>query len=209
MVAAHAGDRVDDFSARAVVPTDQLEIGDSWARIPYGTALDLGGCGKGFAGDMLADIADSFPELRGYWFSLGGDIVAAGCDTAGRPWTIGIENTVHDQPPTVAVTIAPLQGHYAVATSSIVKRTGLKDGVPWHHIIDPRTNQPAKAAFATASVSTVLGLQADVLASCLLLLPASEATAFAQIHGATGLLLQAFDGGVITWGAIHRAPTPA
>jgi len=204
MVAAHAHDQVDDYSNRSVVSPDKLKVGDNWASIPYGTAIDLGGCGKGYAGDLLADLIDARSDIQGYWFSLGGDIVARGLDEQGSPWVIQVEDTA---------TSSGIAGQcetsgrerYAVATSSILRRKGVKDGRAWHHIIDPRTNQPARTDTATASVCARTALVADVLASCAVILDSEQAVDFVMPRGATGALLQPKQLGFITY---HGDLTP-
>ena len=76
-VSEYANDSQDDYSKLTVVSLDCLQIGDDWASIPYGTAIDLGGCGKGYLADLLAD--NEIPEwVKGYWFSIGGDVVGEG-----------------------------------------------------------------------------------------------------------------------------------
>lgn len=74
LVKGYEQDSQDDHSHKVVAPVERLEIGDGWARIPFGTAIDLGGCGKGYLADVLAGMVPSY--IHGYWFSLGGDIAA-------------------------------------------------------------------------------------------------------------------------------------
>lgn len=202
MVAAHSKDVVDDYADRGVAKAEQLEIGDTWARIPYGSAIDLGGSGKGYAADLLADIADTFPAIQGYWFSLGGDIIVNGLNEKGTPWIIGIEDTVHPNTTMAGQAVAPVDGRSAVATSSVLRRTGVKAGKAWHHIIDPRTGQPAVTDTATASIFAKTAVLADVLAKCALLLPSVEVEAYVRARGARGLLLQTKSRVLTTWGAI-------
>jgi thiamine biosynthesis lipoprotein len=206
MVAAHSTDTVDDFSERGMALPDQLEISDSWARIPYGTALDLGGCGKGFIGDLLADLADSFTELTGYWFSLGGDVVTGGLDESGKPWVVQIEMTASKSPQSSACVIVPNAERYAVATSSVTRRKGGKGASSWHHIIDPRTGRSAETDLLTASICARTALIADVLASCAIIL-GSTAKAELADKGALGGVLQARDKAVHKWGKlVHVKP---
>lgn len=206
LVSAHRDDLVDDFSQRSVTTADHLEIGDSWARIPYGTAIDLGGCGKGFAGDMLADAAEAFPGVEGFWFSLGGDVVTGGLSEGGTPWIIDIEDLREDHQGRAGRIHAPDTGRYAVATSSITQRQGVHRGRKWHHIIDPRTNLPAVTETATATVGARRALVADVLASCALILAPPDALRLMPKKGALGVLLQGKDGTLRRRGAItvHR-----
>lgn len=201
-VSAHRQDAVDNYSERRVVPIDHLDIGPTWARIPEGTALDMGGCGKGFLCDRLAELAASLDEVRGYYVSLGGDVVVGGCTEDGKQWTVGIEHSV-DQSASLAGIVAPSYNKaYAVATSSVLYRKGNKNGTDWHHIIDPRTGQPAQSAFVTASIAASSGLIADVAASCVLMLDEHEALQLVDAMGACGLLLQRADGSMIRWGDI-------
>lgn len=166
---AHAGDQSDDHSAKAVVAVDALEIGDDWATIPYGTAIELGGCGKGYIGDRLADIASTDSRLQGFWFSLGGDVVAGGCDESNDNWVVYIQPDP-DEPTLLGEARANGRAIFAVATSTTRRRRGVHQGKAWHHIIDPRNGRPADSGLTVATVCGRQLLSADVLASCLIVL---------------------------------------
>lgn len=193
MVAAHSDDEADDFSSRSVVAPERLQLTKETATIPYGTAIDLGGIGKGYLGDQLADYADSLSELNGYWFSLGGDIVASGQDANGEGWQIQVEDTARAQ--AIAGTAASKKSNrHAVATSSSLRRTGKSGGKTWHHIIDPRTNKPSESNVVTASIHAGSLCLADILASCAVILGSDVAPSFCTDRGATGTLLQTGQG---------------
>lgn len=202
-VSAHKDDVVDDFSDRSVPSPDGLELGGDWARIPYGSAVDLGGCGKGFAGDMLADMAAEFPALQGFWFSLGGDVVMGGRSETGELWSVDIEDLREGHSGMAGRAKAPGAARFAVATSSITLRKGVHNGQTWHHIIDPRTNKPAHAITATASVCTGRLLEADVFASCAIILSPDESLHFMKAKNAQGLLLQGVNGSLTEWGCVR------
>jgi thiamine biosynthesis lipoprotein len=202
MVAAHAHDPVDDFSSRHVVPFDRLVIKSDSASIPYGTAIDFGGIGKGYLADKLASFTGELSGLSGFWFSLGGDIITGGKDGDGKPWLIHIEDTAN-KPVGYAGSIRASGSHtIAVATSSILRRTGAKEGKSWHHIIDPRTNLPAQSDVATASISCESALLADTLASCAIIVGNQGAIPLAESNHATGVLLQLKNGQKQAWGEI-------
>jgi FAD:protein FMN transferase len=189
-VEAYAADRQDDFSKRAVVPVDHLQIGDNWAVIPYGTAIDLGGCGKGYLADQLAD-NDVPAWVAGYWFSIGGDVVGAGVDILGQPWNIAIQGA-HE---TAASNwqVQTTGARFAAATSGTMIRQGTSGGRDWHHLIDPRTLQPAVSDTSMATVYTVSAVQADVLASCAIILGSHEAVTFLKKHSVVAACLQGTD----------------
>lgn len=168
--------------------------GEDWVRIPYGTAIDLGGCGKGYIGDQLADM---MPEwVSGYWLSLGGDLIASGTDDNNEQWKIGIQSAANPDQNCGIITI-PATGRYAIATSGTMHRKGVKAGKVWHHLIDPRTLQPAVTDMRMATVGAPTGLEADVLASCAVVLPHSEGYDFLQRHHVATAVLQYFDRGHI------------
>jgi thiamine biosynthesis lipoprotein len=145
-------------------PIDDLEIGDNWGRISDTSALDLGGIGKGY---LLRELVLFLrrESVNGYWISLGGDIVCSGFDNDDNPWSIGIARTVSQVLP--LPTVENVNGDtLAVATSGIIKRNGIRNDKQWHHIIDPRTGEPAVTDILTATAINSDPITADILAKC-------------------------------------------
>lgn len=178
-------DSVDDHSKKAVAAADRLEIGDNWARIPYGTAIDLGGCGKGYLADQLrGQIADS---VDGYWFSFGGDIAVGGRDEKNQPWGVTIQSA---DDPTRDIGVISVAEPSGIATSGTTVHRGKDAGKDWHHLIDPRTLLPAKTDVLLATVTDESTLRADVLASCAVILGSQKGLQFLKQQGAKGALLQ-------------------
>ena len=60
-------------------------------------------------------------------------------------------------------------GPGAVATSSIVKRRWKQGKSEKHHLIDPRTGEPAQTPWASVTVITKTAARAEVLAKALLI----------------------------------------
>lgn len=184
-VPGHEQDVVDDHSHKAVTTIDRLEIGDDWARIPYGTALDLGGCGKGYLADLLRR---KLPNIvTGYWLSFGGDIAVGGQDDHGQPWTITIQLADSPAKSVGALTISAACG---IATSGTTVHHGEKAGKTWHHLIDPRTRQPAETDVLLATVCDQSALRADVLASCAVILGSKQGISFLKQQGVSAAVLQ-------------------
>jgi len=181
----------DDYSARTVVQVERLEVTDTTACIPYGTALDLGGCGKGYLADLLANTI--VPDwLDGYWLSLGGDVVGEGCDGSGKPWKVAIQSAFKDN--TASRWCLQTTGkRFAAATSGTGVRTGTQQGKRWHHIIDPRTLQPSNSDVRMATVFDESAVRADVLASCAVILGTRQALPFLKTQGAQAAYLQGRD----------------
>jgi len=194
LVPEYSDDVHDDHSTKRLVPVEALEIGDDWASIPYGTAIDLGGCGKGFIGDVMAGRAEQTSQLLGYWFSVGGDVVTGGMDEHGQPWTVYISPHIKDlsESQRIGSATAPKDGgRFAVATSTVRFRKGqAEDGKMWHHIIDPRSGKPAETNVLLASIAAKTLLEADVLASCVIIEGYPDAKAWLADKAVDGLLVQ-------------------
>ena len=91
LVHGYENDKIEDYSHKKVVNIERLEIGNNWARIPYGTAIDLGGCGKGYLADKLRSLVVA-NNIHGYWISLSGDVATSGVDELGSNHTIYIQD---------------------------------------------------------------------------------------------------------------------
>ncbi len=118
---------------------------DSRIRFPDGTRLDFGGIAKGWAADRASAALGRFgPAL----VDAGGDISASGPRADGSPWPVGVANPFFAEQP--LVTLALAKG--GVATSGRDYRKWNVDGRLRHHIIDPRTGEPAETDVITATV---------------------------------------------------------
>jgi FAD:protein FMN transferase len=110
-----------------------------------GTHLDLGGIGKGYAVDRVAE------QLAMH----GSCLVNAGGDLAvrGGAWPVGV---------TDEITLELTRG--AVATSGRDRRRWLSDGEKKHHLIDPASGRPAESEYLRVTVVGETAVQAEVLA---------------------------------------------
>ena len=184
-------DAVDDYSHRRVEPVDQLKIGDTWASVPPNTAIDMGGCGKGYLADKLGQllVGSGFTNYR---LSLGGDIVTLGSDENGQNWKINIQDANNLRGQVDWVIRCPTE-HFAIATSGTFRRQGQTIDRAWHHIIDPITLQPAKTDIRLATVCADTALVADVLASCAVIIGSQDGMVFLKKQRARATLLQGQD----------------
>jgi thiamine biosynthesis lipoprotein len=106
-----------------------------------GMAITLGGIAKGYA----VDKAVALLRANGYanfMVQAGGDMYIAG-DKDGAPWVVGIRDP--RGPSDAMFALAPIKDH-SFSTSGDYERGFVKDGVRYHHILDPRTGQPAHAS---------------------------------------------------------------
>jgi thiamine biosynthesis lipoprotein len=78
---------------------------------------------------------------------------------------VGIENPL--EPEYDIATLMVTAG--AVATSSVVKRSWSQGGVPRHHLIDPRSGEPAASDWLTVTVLAAHAANAEVFAKAMLI----------------------------------------
>jgi thiamine biosynthesis lipoprotein len=124
--------------------------------VPAGVAPDLGASAKAHTADRCAELVARRYDV-GVLVSLGGDIATAGPAPAGG-WRV----LVQDRPDDPACVIA-LPGGAALATSSSVSRRWRRGDRTLHHILDPRTCQPAAPVWRTVSVAAARCADANTL----------------------------------------------
>ena len=142
-----------DFEA---VVTDR-GAGTAFIRTP-GMRVHLGGIGKGYAVDRAAAML----KQRGFadfMIQSGGDLYVAGTN-GGRPWTLAIADPRGSHEP-----FATLQlGDGTFSTSGDYERSFVKDGVRYHHLIDPDRGEPARGC-RSVTIVTNRATMADVLST--------------------------------------------
>jgi len=119
--------------------------------------IDIGGIGKGFAADHAVDAMQRAGASAGV-VALSGDIKTFGTMPDGQPFLFGIRH-----PRAEGALLARVELHNeAISTAGDYERFFEKDGVRYHHILDPRTLQPARACQSVTIVARQ-GVMADGL----------------------------------------------
>lgn len=113
-----------------------------------GVRIDLGGIAKGYAVDNGINILRNM-GFREALVTAGGDSRILG-DRNGRPWMMGIRDP--RKKAGEAAVVIPLS-NTAISTSGDYERFFVRDGVRYHHILNPKTG---KSALNSRSV-TVIG----------------------------------------------------
>lgn len=131
--------------------------------LPAGVRLDLGGSAKGWAAD------EAVRRLMPYGPALvdaGGDIAVSGPRVDGTPWPIAVADPRTPDQHLDLVLLA----RGGIATSGRDYRRWQRDGIWYHHLIDPRTLQPATTDVISATVIGRSAADCDVAAKVWLLL---------------------------------------
>jgi thiamine biosynthesis lipoprotein len=104
-----------------------------------GVRVHLGGLGKGYAVDRAVARLRA-AGFRDFLIQAGGDLYAAG-RRGDRPWRVAL----YDPRGTEGASFARLDlEDETFSTSGDYERYFVKDGVRYHHLLDPDTGQPAR-----------------------------------------------------------------
>src|SRR5438270_4601009 len=104
-----------------------------------GMRIDIGGIGKGFAAEKAAAVMREIGATGGL-VAVAGDFRVFGRRADGTAWPIGIQHP--REPGKILATLDATDE--AISTSGDYERYFMKDGVRYHHILDPETLQPAR-----------------------------------------------------------------
>jgi thiamine biosynthesis lipoprotein len=158
--------------------------------LPPGMRLDLGGIAKGWAGEQAME---RLRRLGPTLVDAGGDIAVSGPRADGAPWPIGVANPFA---PEELLELA-LVARGGVATSGRDFRRW-RQGATWrHHIIDPRTGQPAATDVLSATVIAPRVRAAEIGAKVALILGSADGLAWIEARSQLAGLLVCADGTVI------------
>lgn len=143
--AAEIASRLPRIDYRAVV----IDDGPGTAAITRAAVrVHLGGIGKGFAVDKAIAILRG-AGIRDFLIQAGGDLYAGGT-AGGEPWRLGIQDP--RGPAGDAFAMVELRDA-TFSTSGDYERFFVKDGVRYHHILDPATGQPARGSRSVTIVA--------------------------------------------------------
>lgn len=141
----------------------QFNLANRRVRLPRRMQIDLGGIAKGWIVKKAALLLHTYAEVCAV--SAGGDILFIGNPSDGTLWDIYLED-----PRNTTEMLAQLRiPGGAVATSSIMKRSWLHGDKLRHHLIDPRTGEPAITDWLSATVICPDVIAAEVYAKALLI----------------------------------------
>ena len=126
-----------EMISKALEAVDHKKVNIEGNRVHFlspDTRIDVGGVAKGFVLREIARVLEK-KKIINYLVVAGGDIVASGKRSDGRPWKIGIQHP-RDRD-AVAGSVDIDTG--SIVTSGDYERFRIVNGIRYHHLFDPRT----------------------------------------------------------------------
>jgi thiamine biosynthesis lipoprotein len=145
--------------------------------LPTGMALDLGGIAKGWIAEQAALLLSKFSTACAV--NAGGDMFLFGHPDEAKQWLVAIEDPLQPEEDLTTIRVAP----GAVATSTVTKRVWRQGQKDRHHLIDPRSGEPALTDWLSVTVIAAHTCEAEVFAKALLIGGPQEAESISRNCG--------------------------
>jgi thiamine biosynthesis lipoprotein len=166
--------------------------------LPAGMEMSFGAVAKGYASQSAVEVMRG-TGVAAAVISLGGNVQTLGeTKPDGLPWTVAVQD------PYDTGTYAGLLrvGETAVVTSGGYQRYFERDGVVYHHILDPSTGRPADSGLVSVTVICPDGTTADALSTALFVLGEEKALQYRTEYGGFDLVLITRDNRVVVAGKL-------
>lgn len=139
--------------------------------LSLGAMIDFGGIAKGYASKVAGDIF-SKKGIKSALINLGGNVYAIGKKSDGSLWNVAVKGPDDSVSYLGILSISDK----AIITSGGYERFFEKDGVTYHHIIDPATGYPADSGAKSVTIVSDDPTLADALSTALFVMGLDKAT---------------------------------
>ncbi len=148
-----------------------------------GMRIGLGGIAKGYAVDRAIQTLQQ-EGVKDALVNAGGDLRVIG-KKDGKPWRIGVQAPREKGKLLGVLEITDI----SFATSGDYEKYFLKDGIRYHHLLDPRTGFPARGC-RSVTVICASALEADALSTAVFVLgPEAGLKLIEKLPGVEALII--------------------
>lgn len=145
-----------------------------------GQEIDLGGIAKGYAADEAKRILMEH-DIHHAMINFGGTVILMGNENK-----VGIQNPVKKTGTSMGV--LKLENK-AVVTSGSYERYFMKDGVRYHHLLNPLTGRPTDNNLAGVTLIGESAMELDALTTAVFVLGIEEGNRLIQKCGVEGIFI--------------------
>ena len=155
--------------AVALIGYENISFGEDGITLRNGAKIDLGGIAKGYITDRLVDYLKE-NGVKSAIVNLGGNIYAAGRRDS-RDFNIGIKKPFGENSKLAGILHV---SDTSVVTSGVYERYFERDGIKYHHILDPETGMPVYNGIDSVTIICPSSLYADALSTAAFVLGAEK-----------------------------------
>lgn len=125
------------------------------------TAIDLGAIAKGYIGDRMKEYLLE-QGVNSAVINLGGNVLCVGKRPDGAPFKIGLQKPYADRNETIEnLDITDM----SVVSSGVYERHFVKDGINYHHILNPKDGYPYQNGLISVTIISDLSVDGDALST--------------------------------------------
>ena len=129
--------------------------------IKKGMEIDLGGIAKGYAADQIVKYLKS-KDVESAIINLGGNVFILGEKEKNTPFKVGIQDPTSEDGSSIGnISVS----NKSVVTSGIYERYLEKDGIIYHHMIDPSTGYPFENNLSSVTIISSSSIVGDGLST--------------------------------------------
>lgn len=152
---------------------ENVQLDGLQVTIPKTMQIDFGAVGKGYTGDLIAELLRE-NGIQSALLDLGGNIQTIGTKPDGTDWKLGLRSPF-DEGNFGVLTVSDC----AVITSGGYERYFIgDDGETYWHILDPATGKPAQSGLISVTVVGKEGRLCDALSTSLFVMGLEKAETF-------------------------------
>ncbi len=179
-----------DFSGEEPSVPTQTELDEALSSVDYrniqidgnhvtlenDASIDLGALAKGYIADRLKEYLLS-EGVTSAIINLGGNTLCIGNKPTDEAFQIAIKKPFADQNEMLEIASVTDQ---SLVTSGIYERGFEKDGIWYHHILNPATGYPNDTDLTSVSIQSDLSVDGDALSTICMSLGSKKAQEFLQ-----------------------------
>ncbi len=176
--------------AVALVGFTKAELGSDSIRMLPGQRLDLGAAGKGMACSVMLEEAFKDGGVTGAVVASGGSVGVKG-SKGGEPFHIAVRDPFGS--PSDSAGVLRLTDAF-VSTSGSYEKYFEKNGIRYHHILNPISGRPVVSSLLSATVvcpglSPLRGMMSDALATACFVLGVDASMRLLREFGAEAIFI--------------------
>jgi len=138
--------------------------------------IDLGGIAKGYTADEISEVLTE-NNVHSAIIDLGGNVYTHGRKVNGEDWNVGIQNPISERGDILGTIKV---NNKSIVTSGTYERFIEKDGVKYHHILNPKTGYPYDNNISGISIISEKSIDGDALSTSVFAMGVEEGLAFVE-----------------------------
>lgn len=152
-----------------------------------GSGVDLGAAGKGTACDVAIEAYKNNGADYGI-VAVGGSVGVFGRKSNRVPWRIAIRDPFRGIEHSEGMAVVKIDEGF-ISTSGAYEKCFEKDGIKYHHILDPKTGYPVETDIVSVSVVSSNGTMSDLLSTACYVLGKDKSTKLLEYYNAQAIFI--------------------